>query len=702
MKISMVTPAPPRSRKGNRVTAERWARILRSLGHRVTLEQEYSGEPCDLMVALHARRSARSMKKFRELNPDAPLIVALTGTDLYRDIRTSRLAQRSLEMASRLIVLQPLGIAELPKRSRGKARVIYQSVKSFLQVKTTTEAQRHRGSLVSKTRNNGLPRQGAHRRVGVFEVGVLGHLRSEKDPFRTARAARMLPESSKIAVLQAGAALSERMEVRARAEERSNPRYRWLGELSGAKALRLLGRLRLLVLSSKMEGGANVLSEAIALGVPVLASRISGSVGILGRDYPGYFPVGDTKALARLMERAERDTGFLRKLERCCRKLQPLFLPARERESWRRVLMELREPAKELAGKHERRPLPFGRGSVMVGRGSANRRPVKEARFTLIDRSVATGREFAREVRTDLTSEPKRLSCRFFYDQKGSELFEQICELPEYYLMRAEREILRERAREIAGLFRQPIALVELGSGSARKTRLLIREFIRRHGSLRYVPVDISRTMLEESSRALLQEFPAMDVLAIAGEYRESLRQLKSETGRAKLILWLGSNIGNLDRSEASAFLRRVRSSMGPDDRLLAGIDLRKDAKILEKAYDDSSGVTAEFNKNILARINHELGGQFDPGAFEHLAVYDDELGRVEMYLVSRRAQRVAVRGLRLEIPFAAGERVHTENSYKYSFGEIEALAKAAGFGIERQWMDRGRRFSVNVFRRAR
>lgn len=321
------------------------------------------------------------------------------------------------------------------------------------------------------------------------------------------------------------------------------------------------------------------------------------------------------------------------------------------------------------------------------------------ARFTL---TVHGGTEalraaFARDVRTGLGSSPKRLPCFYFYDDEGSRLFEAICDLPEYYLTRAEREILQMRAAELASRFPDPITLVELGSGSAAKTRLLIDAFIRRHEALRYVTVDISRSALENGATALLHDYPGLEVLAIAGEYHDGLRHLDAEAGRPKLILWLGSSIGNLDRLEAATFLYRVRSTMARRDRMLVGIDLRKDRAVLEPAYDDAQGVTAQFNLNILARINRELGGAFDLREFRHRAVYDEEAGRIEMYLVSRRAQSVRIEDLELTVPFAADEPVHTENSYKYSTGEIEELATRAGLAVEQQWCDAGRRFTVNL-----
>ncbi len=323
-----------------------------------------------------------------------------------------------------------------------------------------------------------------------------------------------------------------------------------------------------------------------------------------------------------------------------------------------------------------------------------------QQRLTFIDCETGpNGNEFARDVASGLTSHPKHLSSRFLYDREGSNLFEAICELPEYYLMRVERSILQERAAEIARLFREKVTLVELGSGSAAKTRILIDELIRRQGTLRFVPVDISRSMLEESSLALLRDCPALEIVAVAGEYHDGLRQLSAENG-SKLILWLGSNVGNLDRDEAAEFLRLVSQTMSGGDRLLIGIDLRKDPAVLLQAYDDSEGITAQFSKNILARINRELGGHFDLNAFEHWAVYREQEGCMQMYLVSRRSQRVAIDGLGLEIAFETGEAIHTENSFKYSLEEIQSLGAAAGLCLERQWLDGERRFSVNIFRR--
>jgi putative glycosyltransferase (TIGR04348 family) len=315
MRIALITPVPAQSRQGNRVTALRWARILKTLGHRVTIAQQYDGKPYDVMVALHARRSFAAIAGFQRLYPASPLLVALTGTDLYGDIRTSPEAQQSLELATRLIILQPKGIEELAPHLHHKARVIYQSVPSLQ-------------GRVPKAKT-------------TFDVCVLGHLRPVKDPFRTALAARLLPTTSRLRVLHVGKALSADMAEQADCEMAANPRYHWLGELPRWQALRVLARSHVLVLSSITEGGANVISEALAVGVPIVASRIAGSLGLLGEEYPGYFPVQDTAALARVLQQVECDARFYQELQAWCTRLAPLVHPERELQTWAHLLQEL-------------------------------------------------------------------------------------------------------------------------------------------------------------------------------------------------------------------------------------------------------------------------------------------------------------------------------------------------------------------------
>jgi putative glycosyltransferase (TIGR04348 family) len=318
MKITIATPAPVGSRKGNRITAVRWARLLRELGHRVRLMNSDDKPIGDLLIALHAHKSAAAVFHFRARFPQRPIVLALTGTDLYSDLHTSVAAQQALQLADRLLLLQSHGINELPSQVRDRARVIYQSVR-----KPNWQVSPH---------------------PDRFDVCVVGHLRPVKDPFRTAEAARLLPAHSRLRVWHLGAALSDDMAELARFHEANNPRYRWLGELPRSRTLRRMARSRLLVLTSQLEGGANVISEAVVLGVPVLSSRISGSLGLLGEDYPGYFPVGDTRELANLLLRAETDSSFLADLSQRCRQLADRFHPSEEKRRWQKLLAELDGP----------------------------------------------------------------------------------------------------------------------------------------------------------------------------------------------------------------------------------------------------------------------------------------------------------------------------------------------------------------------
>ena len=316
MKIKLITPAPAQVHTGNRTTADRWARLLRELGNEVDVQQDWTGEECDLLIALHARRSFPSLQRFREVHPHKPLILALTGTDLYRDLEKDPEARRSLELATRMVVLQELALEALPRSAQGKVRVIYQS------------ADR--------------PGLSPPREKQCFQVCVLAHLRSVKDPLRAAYAVRDLPASSRIVVKHAGAILDPDFAGQVEVEQRTNPRYRWLGSLTHETAVDLLARSHALALTSHLEGGANVVSEAIAVGTPIISSLIPGSVGILGKDYPGYFPVGDSAALREQLKRAESDDGFYQDLQQRAAVLRALVSAARERETWQALLRELR------------------------------------------------------------------------------------------------------------------------------------------------------------------------------------------------------------------------------------------------------------------------------------------------------------------------------------------------------------------------
>ncbi len=324
--------------------------------------------------------------------------------------------------------------------------------------------------------------------------------------------------------------------------------------------------------------------------------------------------------------------------------------------------------------------------------------PRIELRIAGTDRDGAT---FAEDVRRGLAATPKELPPKYFYDEVGSQLFEQICALPEYYLTRTERAILAQYAAEIAAVMDAAPVLVELGSGSSSKTRLLIEAFLKRHGVLHYVPVDLSPSILEESVRSLAEDYPALRITAHVAEYFTALRALTEEEWSPKLIIFLGSNIGNFGPGEAEEFLATVRNTMTESDRMLVGIDLIKEREVLQAAYDDRQGITARFNLNVLARINRELGGHFDLNKFRHLALFNEEHSRMEIYLESRVAHSVRIDAIDLVADFAGGERIHTEDSHKFSAEQINALASNAGLSVERAWYDDRHWFGVHLLKRS-
>ena len=306
---------------------------------------------------------------------------------------------------------------------------------------------------------------------------------------------------------------------------------------------------------------------------------------------------------------------------------------------------------------------------------------------------------FAEDVRRGLTASPKFLFPKYFYDELGTLLFEAITALPEYYPTRAEAEILRDHADDILAALGGPVWLLELGSGDGQKTRLLIEALLARQGTLEYVPVDISESAVEGSSRSLLFSYPALRITAYVGEYHRALRKIREDRvapGRT-LVLFLGSTLGNLDPEERRVLLRDVRALLNPGEGFLLGVDLKKPESVLIPAYDDALGVTAAFNLNLLGRINRELGGGFDLRAFRHRAIYNPREGRVEMHLESRRDQTVAIAELGIEVPFATGETIHTESSYKFDRGLIEALAADTGFELRQMWTDSEERFASNL-----
>lgn len=311
MKIALTVPPSSGPRSGNWRSASRWSRMLRSLGHLVRAESEWSGEPDDLLVALHARKSHPSVARFHAARPGFPIIVVLTGTDVYRDIRSDAQAQASLAMADRLVVLQERALQELAPELRRRTEIVHQSCDTRLTLSP--------------------PRK-------VFRICVVGHLREEKEPFCAARALAQLPAVRCLELLQVGDALDHSMKAQCEAWQARESRYRWLGGVPHHLALRWMSRSHLLVVSSVMEGGANVISEAMRIGLPVLASEISGNLGMLGANYGGYYPLGDAKALAALIERCVNEPEYYETLRRAVLARQPLFTSEAERAAWQRVI----------------------------------------------------------------------------------------------------------------------------------------------------------------------------------------------------------------------------------------------------------------------------------------------------------------------------------------------------------------------------
>jgi dimethylhistidine N-methyltransferase len=290
-------------------------------------------------------------------------------------------------------------------------------------------------------------------------------------------------------------------------------------------------------------------------------------------------------------------------------------------------------------------------------------------------------------VRAGLSACPKRLPPKLFYDAEGSRLFEQITETPEYYPTRIERGIFQEFVADMAEQAGNNVTLVELGAGSARKTRLLIETLLRRQLRLDFYPVDVSPTALRDALASLNGDYPSLRVTPIVADYSHGLLSLKELPGQI-LALFLGSTIGNFEPEEAREFLVELHRSLAPGDALLAGFDMVKDPPTLHAAYNDRQGVTARFNKNLLARINRELGGRFDLEAFRHVAFWNPEASRIEMHLESLREQTIWVQDLGRCFYFAHGERIHTENSYKFSAAGIAALLERSGLRLEKTWTD--------------
>jgi dimethylhistidine N-methyltransferase len=298
---------------------------------------------------------------------------------------------------------------------------------------------------------------------------------------------------------------------------------------------------------------------------------------------------------------------------------------------------------------------------------------------------------FAGDVLEGLTQRPKRLSPKYFYDAAGSELFEQITLLPEYYPTRTELGILRDRGHAISAIIPKGAALVEFGAGATTKVRLLLSQC----AFDAYVPVDISGDFLNAQANALCKDFPGLDVYPVAADFTAPFALPDAVAGMPKVGFFPGSTLGNFEPHEACAFLRSAREILGHGAQMVIGVDLEKDERVLYQAYNDSAGVTARFNLNVLDRINHELGGNFDLSAFTHRAIYNRDHHRIEMHLIARRAQTVRVLGR--SVAFRSGESIHTESSYKYSLERFTALARGSGWTARESWTDAAGMFSVHA-----
>ena len=304
---------------------------------------------------------------------------------------------------------------------------------------------------------------------------------------------------------------------------------------------------------------------------------------------------------------------------------------------------------------------------------------------------------FAEELSYSIKQKQKSINPKFFYDQKGSELFEKICTLPEYYLTRTEINILKQIDEKLESYLDGSFRLVELGSGSAQKTRILIDILTRSQKHVEYFPIDISQ-ILKSSSTILQSDYKKLHITGIIDSYENGLEFVKNYDNLKNLIVFLGSSFGNFDPENGIRFLRKINSSMKKGDLFLIGLDLVKDKKILHQAYDDSQGITAQFNLNILSRINSELGGNFDTRKFAHHAVYNENQNKIEIYLRSLVKQTVKIPNANLMLEIDEDELIHTENSYKYTISQIKQMFTSTGYQIEEIWSDDKRYYSLALF----
>jgi L-histidine N-alpha-methyltransferase len=337
-----------------------------------------------------------------------------------------------------------------------------------------------------------------------------------------------------------------------------------------------------------------------------------------------------------------------------------------------------------------RKTFPSSGGST---RGMSLPGAVHRLTFQEIGLASADG-DFAKDIREGLTSSPKRLEPRYLYDEIGAALYDAIVLLPEYYLTAAETEILTRHAGDVVALTGSS-EIAELGPGNGQKTRILLDAALRRHAHVTYRPVDISRDALQNLSQQLVSEYDRLSVMASCGDYLHALRSRSLRGDGTTLLLFLGSSLGNYDPRSALALMRAIAAALRPGDSVLLGVDLKKSREMLELAYDDPGGVTAAFNRNVLVRINRELGGNFEFCNFRFVVHYDERRGCVDSFQESTVDQRLSISSLGLDVALARGERILTESSYKYSEEDVHDLAGASGFSVEAAWNDAARRFLV-------
>ena len=315
--------------------------------------------------------------------------------------------------------------------------------------------------------------------------------------------------------------------------------------------------------------------------------------------------------------------------------------------------------------------------------------------------------EFAKNVENGLADIPKHISPKFFYDKIGSKLFEEICDQPEYYLNRIEAQILKKSASQIIDILdEKAISVIELGNGNSQKTRILLRPFLANWKNVSYFPIDVSLKMLKKSIRDLSREYSNLRIFGVCSDYVKGLIKInefmkfKKNIPDKRLIIFLGSSIGNFDPKEANAFLHSLSKYIRNDDALLIGFDLEKDKSILEKAYNDKKGITSQFNLNVLSRINKELDGGFELSSFEHKSFYNLHEHRIEMHLESKLDQKVSIGAIGKEFHFKEGETIHTENSYKYSKNRLYVLVKNAGLQVIANFTDPKNQYSLILLKK--